>query len=232
MSDRLSIPPERDLPEGQLQRRKEHLVSEIVLGDTAARKRRRRLSHVLVPAVLLALAATGFTTYVLTREPTQLESVGCYTRADLEANVSVVAADGRDPVAICAEVLRTTIGPTAGGLEACVLEGGAVGVFPGGPRTCSRLGLAEVPDSYSVESKRFARLREAILARLDASGPCVGEAKARSIVRRELDAQGYRDWEIEVGPGVGGEGFSEERPCASVAFDGEKKVVVLVPDVG
>jgi hypothetical protein len=44
------------------------------------------------------------TTYVLTRPATQLESVSCYDRLELQANTTIVSADGRDPVAICAEL--------------------------------------------------------------------------------------------------------------------------------
>lgn len=225
MTRELSIPPERDVPAGRLERRRAHLVREIAVAGERARTRRRRLFLVLVPAVLLALAATGFTTYVLTREPTQLESIGCFEQADLEANTSIVGSDGRHPVEICAEVLRTTMGTAAPErLAACVLESGAVGVFPSsGADTCGRLGLAELPKSYAAEQKRFTELREALVARFATT--CVGEDDARAAVRRELDARGYGSWQIDVE----GNGFSRERPCASLAFDGEREAVILVP---
>jgi hypothetical protein len=108
--------------------------------DRAARRRRRRLALILVPAVLAALAVTGFTTYALTREPAHLESVGCFETAELDGNIAVVSADGRSPTAICAELWRQGAmgpGPAPDRLAACVLETGAVGVFPGsGKDTC------------------------------------------------------------------------------------------------
>lgn len=238
MNDETRIPAQRDLPPGRLQLRKEHLVREASMWDRAARRRRRRLVLVLVPAVVAVLAVTGFTTYALTREPTQLESVGCYETAELDGNIAVINADGRDPTAICAELWRQGVmghGPAPESLAACVLESGAVGVFPSsGADTCEQLGLADLPPTYTAEAERFATLRDAIVALFyvepsagsDGDPNCVREEEARVLVRRELDAHGYGDWGIEV---LGG-GFTAENPCAGVGFDGERKVVILVPE--
>jgi hypothetical protein len=239
MSDDLFIPAERDLPPGRLERRKEHLVRELSMWDRAARRRRRRFALVLIPAVVLVLGVTGFTTYALTREPTHLESVACYETAELDGNIAVINADGRDPTAICAELWRRGDmgpGPAPERLAACVLETGAVGVFPSSRAgTCEQLGLADLPPTYAAEAERLAALRDAIVAKLGApaSGTsegdlkCVREKEARAFIRQELDARGYGDWGIEVI----GDGFVG-RPCAevSVGFDGERKVVFLVPD--
>jgi hypothetical protein len=237
MTDGLFVSTERDLPPGRLQRRKEHLVSEVTLWDRAARRRRRRALLVLVPAVVVLLGVTGFTTYALTREPTHLESVGCFETAGLDGNVAIVSADGRPPTAICAELWQQgAMGDRAApnNLAACVLDTGAIGVFPSsGGSTCERLGLADLPPTYAAERKRFAELRDAIVAHIGEpptdSSPstltCVSEADARALVRRELDAHGYGDWGIEVP----GDGYAGERPCLQVAFDGERRVVLLVP---
>jgi hypothetical protein len=238
MSDETRIPAQRDLPPGRLQLRKEHLVREVTTWDREAKRRRRRLALVLVPAVLAVLAVTGFTTYALTREPTHLESVGCFETAELDGNIALVNADGRTPTAICAELWRQgDMGPTPApeSLAACVLETGAVGVFPSsGNDTCEQLGLANVPLTYAAKAERFAALRDAIAAKLGASygsterdPKCLGEEEARSLVRRELTARGYEDWSIQAI----GSGFTES-PCAAVGlgFDGERKVVFLVPE--
>ena len=152
-----------------------------------------------------------------------METVGCFERASLSANVTVVSAS-RDPAAICSEILQAGDlpgAPVPDELASCVLDTGAIGVFPSsGPETCEQLGLADLPASYAVEGKRFAALRDAIVAQLGepASGStrggpqCVGEDEARAIVRRELDAHGYADWDVKVV----GEPFSAERPCADV----------------
>ncbi len=237
MTDPIRIPPSRDLPSAALERQKEHLMSELVLQQQSRSRRRRRLALVLVPTAIVLAVATGFTAYALTREPTQLESIGCYDRADLSANTTIVNADGRDPVAICAEVWRQGAmddTPKPPRLAACVLESGAVGVFPSlGADTCARLGMAGLPPSYAANRKRFAALRDAIVTQLGepatgssrGSPKCVPERDARTIVRRELDAHGYSEWQIEVT----GDGFTAERPCAEVAFDGKRKVVLLIP---
>ena len=236
MNDKTRIPAQRDLPPGRLQLRKEHLVSEVSMWDRATRQRRRRLAFVLVPAVLAVLAVTGFTTYALTREPTHLESIGCYETAELDGNIAIVNADGRDPAAICADLWRQgAMGdrPTPESLAACVLETGAVGVFPGsGSDTCEQLGLADLPRTYAAAAERFGDLRDAIIAKLGepASGStrggpqCVGEEEALGIVRRELDAHGYADWDVMVA----GDGFSAQSPCADVSFDTAGKTVFLL----
>jgi hypothetical protein len=240
MTERVSLPPERDLPPGRLQRRKEHLVSEVSGWDRAARRRRRRVVLILVPAVIVLLGLTGFTTYALTREPTHLDSLGCYETAALDGNVAIVKTDGRHPTAICGELWHDGDmgpGPAPESLAACVLTTGPVGVFPSsGEDTCERLGLADLPPTYAAEQKRFAELRDAIEDHLGEPGTsirergpqCVGEEEARTLIRRELNAHGYDDWGIEALE-VDGDGFTAERPCTEASFDGETKTVWLVP---
>lgn len=233
--DELRPPAPRALPPERLDARRTHLVGELHLEIERGRRRRRRAMLIAVPAVLLALAATGFTTYALTREPAHLESIGCFDRAALEANTSVVSADGRHPVEICREVWASGgVGPVEppATLAACVLESGAVGVFPGGSETCARLGLADLPASYARDAKRFAALRDALVAKIGQpgsgsslpTGPCVGERAARAIVREELDERGFGDWSVEVTAP-----FSDARPCASLGFDGAEKIVYVIP---
>ncbi|HEX6662333.1 MAG TPA: hypothetical protein VF025_01550 [Gaiellaceae bacterium] len=157
MSERLRIPTRRELPAAWIERRRSHLLAELA-GRLAASRRRRRIVIALVPAVLVLLAATAFTTYAVTREPTHLESIGCYDRASLGANTAIVSADGRDPVTICAAVWRQgALGTNVPKqLEACVLQTGAIGVFPrsDGGDTCGSLGLARLPASYAAHAKR------------------------------------------------------------------------------
>ena len=230
-----TTPPERELPPERLQTRKEHLVSELTLERSRRERRRRRLVVALVPAVLVVLAATGFTTYVLTREATVFEGVGCFERASLDGNVAIVQNDGRHPREICREAWAGGAfeAPPPADLAACVLESGAVGVFPSsGRETCPALGLARLPASYERDARRFGGLRDALVAKLGAagtgstlpSGPCVGEGEAQAIVRRELDARGFDGWSVESTAA-----FTDERPCADLAFDGQRRVVLLVP---
>lgn len=232
MDDHTTIPEERDFPFAHLELRAQHLVSEVT-----ARNRRRRRTLMLVPAVaVLLLAATGFTTYVLTKsEPTHLDTIGCYDRADLEANVAVVGSGTGDPVSRCRAVWDGAF-PTAvpDSLAACVLQSGAIGVFPSARAgMCARLGLAPLSSAGLAESRRFAALRDAIIARVGepasgstrGTGICVGEREARAIVREELVKHGYGSFRIQVGGGT----FSDQRPCADVSLDSESQTVILIP---
>lgn len=225
------VPPERNLPRGQLQRRAAHLVREV-----ARTRRRRRVVLSVVPAVAVLLtAATGFTAYVFQRsEPTHFESIGCYDRADLGANVSVISADGRGAVAQCRELWEQGSAgtPVPQNLAACVLRTGPIAVFPSvDDQTCERLGLSDLSVAGQTESRRFVRMRNAVYARIGTPGSgssrgsahCVGQARAKAIVRQVLDAHGYSAWKIAT---VGG-GFTEERPCADASFDGGSKTVLL-----
>jgi hypothetical protein len=230
MMDELNIPAERDLP------RLEH-KARLFAREVTARRRRRRVALVVAPALaILLLAATGFTTYVLTKtEPTHLDTIGCYDRAALDADVAVIGSGAGDPVSSCREAWQQGAfpGPVPGALAACVLQTGAIGVFPSArPGTCGQLGLAPLSAAGIRESRRFAALRDAIEARIGvpASGSsrrsslCVGEDEARTIVRQELDSHGYRDWRVRI---VGG-GFTAARPCAELSFDSEGRAVLLV----
>jgi hypothetical protein len=231
----LSVPPDRDFPAGRLERRARHLVRELT--ET---RRRRRLLPTLIPAVaILLISATGFTAYRLTRdEPTVFESVGCYDRASLDANVAIVNPGAGGPIAACWNVWQagSLKGSAPHGLAACVLSTGPIGVFPStGRNTCEHLGLADVNPQALVEARHFNALRDAIVAQVGeppsgssrGSSICVSEESARRIVRRELDARGYRDWAITTG----GEPFSAARPCADVSFDGLTKAVVLIATI-
>ena len=232
MTEKLSIPNRRELPAPWLELHREYLLGEL----RGPARRRRRLVIALVPAVVILLAATAFTSYKLTRNPTHLESIGCYDRADLAANVAVVSADGRDPLTICSEVWQQgALGKQAPKvLQACVLQTGAIAVFPAVRRnTCGSLGLAPLPAIYRAEAKRFAALRAAVVTRLGepASGSskrgpqCVGRTAAERFVRRALDAKGYTDWQIKVAGGT----FTKARPCAEPSFDTGGKTLYLIP---
>lgn len=235
MTTHLPLPEARDLPPGRLDRRARHLVAELTRAE-APRRRRRRLVLVLAPAALALVAATGFTTYSLLREPTHLMSIGCYETASESANVAIVDSEGRSPVETCAELWRAgDIGaPVPRALAACVLGTGAIGVFPGSREgTCAGLGLADLEASTLAELERFSALRRAILAELGepatgssvGSSKCLGEHDARAATRRALDEHGYGEWTIDVA----GDGFTAERPCAEAAFDHGHRAVTLIP---
>lgn len=153
------------------------------------------------------------------------------------SNTTIIEADGRDPVAVCAEVWQQGAfgaAPHPDALETCVLESGAVGVFPSsGTRACTRLGLAPVPASYRKKARRITELREAIVRHFGEppSGASAGDGKWRGRdgsprvgpARRRCSR--VRDWRIEIS----GEGFTDERPCAEPTVDPVREVLTLIP---
>ena len=149
MSTRLTPPPERDVPAGRLQQRKEQLVSHI---ETAPARVERRPRRALVAAVAIAtvgiLSAAGYGGYALTRPATNLQSIGCYESDSLDANTAVIASGVTAPIAACAATFASAF-PEAqrpASFAACVLPSGSVGVFPADrdTKTCQRLGLSEL----------------------------------------------------------------------------------------
>ncbi|MFN2502873.1 MAG: hypothetical protein ABR540_01320, partial [Acidimicrobiales bacterium] len=111
-----------------------------------------------------------------------------------------------------------------------------------GPDLCARLNLPPVtpttppPTSGSAPTSPPASdLNARVLAFRDAvagpflESPCVEPPAAASMVRRELDRAGLADWTIRGGEGASGDGFSAQRPCATLSLRPENREVVLVP---
>jgi hypothetical protein len=204
-----------------------------------ARRRARRL----VPAFLVAGLIGGAGAYGLLRdEVTKTVRVACYERADLAANIAVAIVEPAGPVAACADLWRQGVlgsGTEVPTLVECVLDSGVAGVFPAasGDDVCARLALpAPAPTTATTGpapaagdvNARILQFRDAVFAQfLDV--PCVEPRAASAIVRRELDRAGLSDWTIRGGEGLAGDGFSADRPCATLSLRAENKEVVLVP---
>lgn len=99
------------------------------------RQRRRRL--IVAGIALAAAAATAAAILVSTRRPSHFSSVGCYAEAATDADTTVVAATGSSPVDPCRQLWESgdmdpsvTSPDEVPPLVGCVLESGAVGVFP------------------------------------------------------------------------------------------------------
>jgi hypothetical protein len=221
----------------------------------APRARRWRL-RLLVP-VLAAAGAAGAVGYAMSnRSVTRPETVACFQRADLNARTQIVAPDARGPVAACTEVWAGgSFGATAvPPLAVCILPSGTAGVFPTDPGAdpCARLGLVPAPTTAPPapapapgpgaappptvgaattagvdENARFLAFRDAVLPQfVDAT--CVDPAAAQATVRRELDRAGLGDWTVRAGQGAG-DGFTPDRPCATLSFRPAERAVLLVP---
>ena len=211
-------------------------------GDPLRPRRQRRRAKRLLPVLLVSSLCGGAAAYALLRgEVSKPERVACYQSADLDAKTVVVSVDEDGPVAACAEVWRRGALGTGGDipdLAECVLDSGVAGVFPStsGQDVCSVLNLPAVVTSTTVPgpvpqpdpNAGLRAFRDAVAGPFLES-PCVEAPAAFSIVRQELDRAGLTDWTIRGGEGLSGDGFTAQRPCATLSLRPENKEVVLVP---
>src|SRR5439155_9864927 len=128
----------------------EALFERIMATDPRPMRRRGRVrwqrTWLLVPAALL-IAAAGYGVFHKARQPLV---VACFAQPSLTASRDVVESGDHGPIAACASLWGAGGAFNSAGkgslppLFACVLDSGAVGVFPdaAGSDTCSALGLA------------------------------------------------------------------------------------------
>ena len=164
---------------------------------------------------------------IAAHQPDKVLTVACYQHADLSA-ASVVASDGRDPVAVCADAWRDgkvgPVPPTA--LVACVLTGGTAGVFPADAPTdavCARLGLSPAtPPATTNQGMALAALRSVLANQFRSA--CVPVDDARDLATRELVDRQLTGWTVTITNPA-----TPERPCASLGIDEPGHRVLLVP---
>lgn len=221
------------------------LVGTVELPGRARPVRRR--PRALVPALVLSSLLGGAVAYAaLTGGVSRPQSVACYESASLGARTEVVHAAGGGPVEACADLWRRGVlgaGGDAPLLALCLLDSGVAGVFPAttGDDVCAHLGLATVPSTVPPSApppggpasdadvnERFLAFRDTVLPQfLDAR--CMDPRTGAAIVRRELATAGLPGWTVVGAEGGAGDGFTADRPCASLAFHPERHEVALVP---
>lgn len=231
MSATLRLPPERPLPPGRLSGRREYLVREIVrMGQQNRRRdpvgRRRWIGLVLVPAAVMVLAAGAYA--IMTPDPMDVvDGIGCAATAKLESDLTVVAADGRDPVEVCVELWEDGVVVAgvhrAPPLVACTTPDSAgVWVFPGDEGTCGELGMGPLPGGYGQAAAQYGPMREELYRRLYASGSdCLEPNETRTLTREVLDEHGFTGWVIEdlgIGPCVGTVALDPPRRTATLIY--------------
>lgn len=137
--------------------REQILATDRDVVDQHQRRRRRRAA--MVGVALAAAVATAAALLVATRRPTHVSSVGCYAAAATDAATTVVSATGANPVDPCRQLWASgdmdpdvTSPAEVPPLVACVLESGAVGVFPAS--SCDQVGTHGGPDPSPGSSAR------------------------------------------------------------------------------
>lgn len=206
------------------------MYQRIVTSDAASSRpmaRRWRRVALVVGVALLMVAAT----YLLTRPVTEPLTVGCYRSASLTADRVVIPASSD---ARAEELCRVAWEPggefasDSGGipppLTSCVLDSGALGVFPSAESgdLCQQLDIAP-PDTSLIENgNELIDLQDALVGQfLDV---CLDQQAGTAIVQRELDSRGLEDWRV-----TNAQPFTADRPCASLAIDPNTLTVELVP---
>jgi hypothetical protein len=187
----------------------------------------RRRAWVLVPVALLALAAAS---YGLLREVREPLVIACYRRPSLSTDRATVPA-AADAVAACRTMWQPG-GPFNQGrgapppLTACVLDSGAIGVFPDtvGSDVCDRLGLSHPASGRGgqLETQALIALQNQLSTRFVSR--CVHQADALAFAQDGLAKSGLTGWRVIVATP-----FTEQEPCASVAIDPPRRTVTLVP---
>jgi hypothetical protein len=224
---RAADPARRAVPMPALDR--ERIFRQVVTSGRPdpLRVSQRRRMLALVGAVFLMAAA-----YVVFRPVTEPLTVACYGAADLDADIVVVEARTVDDlVESCRPLWRADgeFGAQLDGgpppdLQACVLDTGAVGVFPtaAGSQVCDDLGLALPASDSPEQNQAVIELRDELVDAFLAE--CLGVEEARVRVEEALVRRGLDDWQVIVT-----QAFTEERPCPSLAFDVPAQTVELVP---
>lgn len=111
--------------------------------------KRRRRGPFLLAAALVALLTLAGSYAVFSRHPTVSSTAACYHRLSQRSFVvSVVVAEGSIPTEVCSREWPSYFNASAPPrLAECVLEGGAIGVFPypasmDEREACSSIGAA------------------------------------------------------------------------------------------
>jgi hypothetical protein len=221
MTDLFKPTPQRDLPMGRLQLRKEHLMSEI---ESSSRSRLRHPPRRLVVALTIVataiLSGAAYAGYVLMQSDTNyVATIDCNaaTSGLGESIISLQPADKGSPTTACARTwleqssdsswphaataARLAANPDR--MLACSeKKTGVVWVFAPTDEgdTCADLGrpygsefvpFVEEHPNGVAQLDNYVQLRD----ELDAAfkGKCMSYDEAASVVRKALDKHGYTD---------------------------------------
>lgn len=197
-----------------------------VMGRLRARPPRRRRARWLLVLVPVALIAAG-ATWVATRPSTEAlatTGIACAATTEEEPNIAVVSGQGRDPLAVCAELWRHgAIDRTTRDVPPLTACGGAglrnsVTVYPTGDAgVCGHYGLPPLPADFMAVSARLAGLQ-----RIAESPGCRSVPEARALVEAELARIGAGDWTTTV------RRLDDPAPCVAVTIDGDRREVAIL----
>lgn len=210
----------------------ERMLQDILSGTHPAPRlhpsaRQRRQRRILPFGIGLVGLSTAAFAWALTSQASDPLQVGCYAELDLGGDIVVLETDERGFVGVCAQAWeRGDLGPflEVPELAACVLDSGAVGVFPSRDNEpCGELGLLALSEESPPGEKAVIGLDDAV-TEIFLAQTCVDPEEARQVVESALQERGLNDWRvIENTP------YSEARACASVSIDPAAMTITLIP---
>ncbi|HZV72353.1 MAG TPA: hypothetical protein VFF79_01440 [Conexibacter sp.] len=205
------------LPDDVAVRARRDALVDVVQPARPPRRRQRRTRRIAIAIASLFVLSCGaaVAAHVFSAGDVAVDAgIGCYDRASLDTNVSVIGPTA-DPVAACAKLWREgamTAGrrSTAPQLVACTGERQPVRVFPAADAAvCRRLGLVPLPADYAPAGAASGRAHAA-LAKLStlptATTDCPSPQALADGARARLAAVG-RDVRVVIagsGPCAGG----------------------------
>lgn len=245
------VPDEQVLPGPDAPRPVADLERILAGGRRPRRWRWRPL--VGIPAVALVAATAGV---LLTRDVSEPLSVGCYAEASTASDRAIVSADAaQGPAGVCQELWDEGVFPTQprpDELVECVLETGAVAVFPTDscddvadpdPDPDGEPGSGQDPTGAATdpgapaddgrplppeepvdadEQRQLITARDRIVDLVLAG--CVTPDEAATPIGEILDDAGLDRWTIAFA-----DGFTSDAPCVYPAFIVEERTVLLTP---
>jgi hypothetical protein len=229
MNKQLNTPPFRPMSTAARELRRRHLVAHVAAAGSPRHRRTLLVTAVAVFASAV-LAAAAYGAYTLTRVPShmQLLSVACYAQDSLAAANTTVQSDHRSPAEACAATWATSFPtqPQPAVFSACLLDGGAIAVFPDGDSTCERLGLAPFSgqNAAAAEAARSATLLRAIDEEVNTT-TCLSSDVAQRRVEATLASHDFNDWRVVV---AGGQAFTADK-CATTSINAGSKTITVVP---
>lgn len=175
--------------------------------ERIATRRRRIRRRITLGALSFAIAATGVAAAsgVLWNTPQQLAttSVSCYDTTDLAHGATVIDVGEQTPIAACRRIVGD--GPLVACADAQVI------VLPGGPGTCRRLHLAEVPAGYAAARAKVVAFKHGV-TEIERAG-CVPVDEFARRVQALLDrTPGWEGWQVDVRDDL------TQGPCGSVTM--------------
>jgi len=216
-------------PDSPLGRRIHAAVMANATDPSATPRRRRRIIAVLVAVAALA-AGAGAAWALNTRSVTNSISVLCYDAPSTAASAIEAPRAAIPDTAACqafwddgvlpinSDLPRGQVPP----LVSCVNNAGTYVVFPSdNTNLCAELGLGDPAPPPAGPDKTYELTQQLI----DAINPttCLSLDEAEQAAVDIFNKLGLSDWTVTKRPD------NPEEPCASLAFDEETHLVILVP---